>query len=155
MARATSHRYAKTLTFEVYNLYPDYVYPGRIIRVDIQVDGEPEEDKKYSQKLKFMARATLDSAHHILRFLVKKALFEDVWLSPIDSNGQRFWRGIFFGGINLNTLCRKWLLGTQTRILLWDANGNERHSQTDFGWKLYINNPLEDCRSTQRMSKIQ
>ena len=27
------------LTFEVYNLYPDVVYPGRIIRVDIQVEG--------------------------------------------------------------------------------------------------------------------
>ena len=34
------------LTFEVYNLYPDYVYPGKIIRVDIQVEGEPEEDKR-------------------------------------------------------------------------------------------------------------
>ena len=29
------------LTFQVYNLYPDYVYPGRIIRVDIQVEGAP------------------------------------------------------------------------------------------------------------------
>ena len=26
------------LTFEVYNLYPDYMYPGRIIRIDIEVD---------------------------------------------------------------------------------------------------------------------
>ena len=33
------------LTFEVYNLYPDYVYPGKIRRVDIEVTGAPEEDK--------------------------------------------------------------------------------------------------------------
>ena len=31
-------------------------------------------------------------------------------------------------------------------IQIWDAQGNERHSgQTDYGWKLYIDNPLSDC----------
>ena len=34
------------LTFEVYNLYPDVVYPGRIIRVDIQVHGDQKRRKK-------------------------------------------------------------------------------------------------------------
>ena len=34
------------LTFEVYNLYPDYVFPGKIRRVDIDVTGAPEEDKQ-------------------------------------------------------------------------------------------------------------
>ena len=34
------------LTFEVYNLWPDYVYPGRIIGIDIHVTGAPEEDKQ-------------------------------------------------------------------------------------------------------------
>ena len=34
------------LTFEVYNLWPDYVYPGRIIRINIEVTGEPESDKQ-------------------------------------------------------------------------------------------------------------
>ena len=30
-------------------------------------------------------------------------------------------------------------------ITLTDAHGNERHeSQTDFGWKLYLDNPLAD-----------
>ena len=28
------------LTFQVYNLYPDYVYPGKIKRVEITVEGE-------------------------------------------------------------------------------------------------------------------
>ena len=33
------------LTFVVYNLYPDYVYPGEVVRVDVTVEGEPEEYK--------------------------------------------------------------------------------------------------------------
>ena len=44
-------------------------------------------------------------------------------------------------------------------ITLRDAQGNERHqSQTDFGWKLYINNPLADneapvyVRNSMRLS---
>ena len=45
MEHVTFQRYAKIFTFQVYNLYPDYVYPGRIIRVDIDVQGAPEEDK--------------------------------------------------------------------------------------------------------------
>jgi len=39
------------LTFKVYNLYPDYVYPGKIIRVKIQVEGLPEEDKSVTVEL--------------------------------------------------------------------------------------------------------
>ena len=35
-------------------------------------------------------------------------------------------------------------------IRIWDAQGNERHeSQTDFGWKLYVNNPLADIEAPQ------
>ena len=38
-------RIRKDLTFQVYNLYPDVVYPGKIVRVDIKVRGAPQEDK--------------------------------------------------------------------------------------------------------------
>ena len=32
------------------------------------------------------------------------------------------------------------------QIRIWDAQGNERlTSQNDWGWKLYLNNPLADC----------
>ena len=38
------------------------------------------------------------------------------------------------------------VIGHQMPLRIWDAQGNERHgSQTDFGWKLYIDNPLADC----------
>ena len=34
----------------------------------------------------------------------------------------------------------------QIQIKIGDANGNERYaSRSDFGWQLYIDNPLADC----------
>ena len=33
------------LTFTVYNLFPDYFYPGKIIGTKVEVLGEPDEDK--------------------------------------------------------------------------------------------------------------
>ena len=48
------------------------------------------------------------------------------------------------------------------QITLRDAQRNERHeSQTDFGWKLYINNPLADdeppayVKNSMRLSSSQ
>ncbi len=138
------------LTFEVYNLYPDYVYPGKIIRVDIQVEGEPEEDKRITVEIEIHGENNLDAAHgaHIRLFSERKDCpFEDIHLSPIDSNGQSVPAGhIFRGHLTLSRYAVKgyW---TPDQIRLWDANGNERYqSQTDIGWKLYIDNPLEDCK---------
>ena len=50
------------LTFQVYNLYPDLVYPGRIIRVDIQVVGEPEADKQIMVELELHGESDFDNA---------------------------------------------------------------------------------------------
>ena len=87
------------LTFEVYNLYPDYVYPGRIIRVDIQVDGEPEEDKLITVEIEIHGESNLDTAHGAhLRLNSEKGTFEDIGFYPIDSNGQRAAAGHIFRG---------------------------------------------------------
>ena len=51
------------LTFEVYNLYPDYVYPGRIVRLDIQVEGEPEEDKQITLEIEIHSESDLNTAY--------------------------------------------------------------------------------------------
>ena len=45
------------LTFQVYNLFPDYFYPGKIIGTKVEVLGEPEEDKT----VKFTIRLKSDS----------------------------------------------------------------------------------------------
>lgn len=42
------------LTFEVYNLYPDYVFPGKIRRVDIVVEGGRRTTKESMWKLSSM-----------------------------------------------------------------------------------------------------
>ena len=53
------------LTFKVYNLYPDYVFPGKIRRVDITVSGAPEEDKTVRVEIELHALdGVLEGAKH-------------------------------------------------------------------------------------------
>ena len=137
------------LTFEVYNLYPDYVYPGRITRVDLQVEGEPKADKQITIEIEIHGESDLDTAQaSVLRIFSKKGTFFDIWLYPLDANGQ------FVGTSHVlrghKTLSRYAVDGYwgPDAITLRDAQGNERHeSQTDFGWKLYMDNPLADCEA--------
>ena len=134
------------LTFKVYNLYPDVVYPGRIIRVDIQVDGEPEEDKEITIELELHRESDFDTAQASqIRIFSKNGSFFDVWLDPIGSNGRRVNAGYILRGHH--TLSKYAANGywAPDQITLRDAQGNERHeAQTDFGWKLYVDNPLAD-----------
>ena len=48
------------LTFVVYNLYPDYVYPGQVIRVDVTVAGEPEGSKRVEIEIETHTENELD-----------------------------------------------------------------------------------------------
>ena len=134
------------LTFEVYNLYPDVVYPGRIIRVDIEIDGKPEEDKEITIELELHQENDFDTAQASqIRIFSRDGSFFDVWLDPIDSNGRRVNAGYILRGHH--TLSKYAANGywAPDQITLRDAQGNERHeSQTDFGWKLHIDNPLAD-----------
>ena len=136
------------LTFEVYNLYPDYVYPGRITRVDIQIEGEPEEDKQITVEIEIHGESDLDTARsaYIRVFSDKGTFFDLAWMSPVDANGMRVTSGhILRGQTTLSRYAASGYWGPDA-IRIWDAQGNERHeAQTDFGWKLYIDNPLADC----------
>ena len=136
------------LTFKVYNLYPDYVYPGRITRIDIQVDGAPEEDKQITVEIEIHGESKLDAAQsaYIRVFSNKGTFFDLAWMEPVDANGARVDAGHILRG--QATLSRYAADGywTPDAINIWDAQGNERHSgQIDYGWKLYIDNPLADC----------
>ena len=136
------------LTFEVYNLYPDYVYPGRITRIDIQVEGEPEEDKRITVEIEIHGESDLDAAQaaYIRVFSDKGTFFDLAWMSPVDTNGMPLDSGhILRGQATLSRYAANGYWGPDA-IRIWDAHGNERHeAQTDFGWKLYIDNPLADC----------
>ena len=138
------------LTFEVYNLYPDYVYPGRITRIDIQVEGEPEEDKLITVEIEIHGESHLDAAHsaYIRVFSEKGTFFDLAWMSPVDANGMRVDSGhILRGQAKLSRYAANGYWQPDA-IRIWDAQGNERHeSQVDYGWKLYVNNPLADCEA--------
>ena len=82
-------RIREDLTFQVYNLYPDLVYPGRIIRVAIQVEGEPEEDKRITIELEIHQSGDQDGAQASwLRVISPKETFFDIWVYPVDENGR-------------------------------------------------------------------
>ena len=139
-------RIREDLTFQVYNLYPDLVYPGRIIRVDIQVAGEPEEDKKITIEIELHRENDFDAAQRVhLKIYSGKGTNFRIYLHPIDSNGQRVTAGhILRGHHTLSKHAAHGYWGLD-RIILRDVHGNARYeSQTDFGWKLYVNNPLSD-----------
>ncbi|MDE0682502.1 MAG: dockerin type I domain-containing protein [Candidatus Poribacteria bacterium] len=138
------------LTFQVYNLYPDYVYPGRITRIGIQVEGEPEEDKRITVEIEIHGESHLDAAHsaYIRVFSEKGTFFDLAWMSPVDANGMPVASGHILRG--QATLSRYAADGywAPDAIRIWDANGNERYeSQVDYGWKLYVDNPLADYKA--------
>ena len=136
------------LTFKVYNLYPDYVYPGRIIRVDIQVDGEPEEDKLITVEIEIHGESDLDTASRgFARVWSQKGTREDIHFGAIDLDGN--WTTsshILRSQFRLSRYAANGFWRPYT-IEIKDAQGNERFSgHQDFGWSLYINNPLEDLK---------
>ena len=80
-----------------------------------------------------------------LRIFSDKGTFFDVGLHSVGPGGRRIDTGhILRGQKTLSKHAAHGYWGPD-QISLRDAQGNERHeSQTDFGWKLYLNNPLAD-----------
>ena len=136
------------LTFEVYNLYPDYVYPGRIVRIDIQVEGKPDEDKLITAEIEIHSESELDTAHSAYaRVFSEKGTYFEMGFYPIDENGSQITAGHILRSYPV-TLSKYAANGywTPSQISIRDANRNERHNGiSDFGWKLYIDNTLANC----------
>ena len=138
------------LTFEVYNLYPDYVYPGKIRRVDIEVTGAPEEDKKVRIEIELHALdGELEGATKAYtRIFSEIGTSTDLYLYPVGVP-----RGatatVLSGSFTLSKYAKAgyW---SPDQIRLSDAHSNRRFGGTsDFGWRLYANNPLEDVTPPQ------
>ena len=138
------------LTFEVYNLYPDYVYPGKIRRVDIEVTGAPEEDKKVRIEIELHALdGELEGATKAYtRIFSEIGTFTDLYLHPVGvPRGQT--GTVLSGSFTLSKYVKAgyW---SPDQIRLSDAHSNKRFGGTsDFGWRLYVNNPLEDVTPPQ------
>ena len=136
-------RIREDLTFEVYNLFPDYVFPGKIRRVDIQVTGAAEEDKtvRIEVELHALDKVLEGAEHAFMRIVSEIGTFKDVYLYPI---GDASTGTVLAGGFTLSKFAKAgYWFPNQVRIR--DPAGNERFERgDDFGWSLYVNNPLED-----------
>lgn len=140
-------RIREDLTFEVYNLYPDYIYPGQIIRVDIRVDGEPKEDKLVTVEIEIYGESNFDTAQslYVRIFSGIANTFFDIRLSAIDAHGNHLPKGHIFRGQETVSKYAKQGYWAPENITLEDNNNQQRHqNKRTFGWQLYIDNPLED-----------
>lgn len=143
-------RIREDLTFEVYNLFPDYVHPGKIRRVDIAVEGGSHDDKVVTVDLELHALdADKEGALRAqTRLSSPLGTWIDLWLYAVDEYGD------YLGGGETSTLLRGELtLGKYAKagywlpkqFTLWDSAGNERYqSPSSFGWRMYLDNALED-----------
>ena len=131
------------LTFEVYNLFPDYVFPGKIRRVDIQVTGAAEEDKdvRIEVELHALDKVLEGAENAFMRVVSEIGTYKDVFLYP---EGDARTGTVLSGGFTLSKFAKAgyWF---PNQVQIRDPAGNERFERgDDFGWSLYVNNPLED-----------
>ena len=134
-------RIREDLTFEVYNLYPDYIYPGQIIRVDIRVDGEPEEDKLVTVEIEIYGESEFDTARslYVRIFSGIENTFFDIRLQAIDEYGNHLSEGHIFRGQETVSKYAKQGYWAPENISLEDSNKQQRHqNKRTFGWQLYI-----------------
>jgi len=130
------------LTFQVFNLFPDFVYPGKIIRVDITVSGAPTEDKLCTVEILLNAQpGVFDGAQHAyFRLFSEIGTYFDQYLMPTNSPDNSILSGSFT--ISKYAKAGLWV---PNQITLKDNAGNQRFAGTnDFGWSMYLDNSLED-----------
>ncbi len=136
------------VTFTVYNLFPDYVYPGKIETVEITAEGGPEEDKKITVILHLNRQTGSDfekASRAYARVFSEIDTFEEINFKPVDENGNKIESSyILKSEFELSKHAKNgyW---NPVQIEITDGTGNKRYERTNhFGWKLYINNALED-----------
>lgn len=134
------------LTFEVLNLFPTYDYPGKIRRTSVVVTGAPEEDKVLHIEIE--VEPSESPAAHIYGRLFSSssveypsAVWVDFYLHPAADSDDN---SLFVGTVHLSKHVRSgyWYL---PNVTITDQRGLQRwESSLLYGWKCYINNPLED-----------
>lgn len=133
----------ENLTFKVYNLYPDYVFPGKVKKLLVSVSGAPIEDKTVTVEIQLHALdKVLEGAKWArMRIFSTADTFFDLYLNP--QNGENLdttLRGTF----TLSKYAKAGYWKT-SQLVLSDEVGNLRmEGANDFGWRMYVNNPNED-----------
>lgn len=134
------------LTFTVYNLYPDYTYPGKIIGAEIEVLGAPDEDKIVKLKLTLESNdIQFDGASQAqLRFVSNVGTYRDMWLNA--QNGDI--DSVLVGQTTFSKHDKNGYWVLSGNIDVRDKVGNSRfENHSTIGLKLFINSPLEDFKS--------
>jgi hypothetical protein len=143
------------LTFEVLNLNPDYDYPGKIKRLDVKVEGAPNEDKLVTIEFELNHLDGFeDGASHAFTRITsptfvdengeKRSQFVDLHLDPVDGNPY-----VLRGARPVSKYSKTgyWTAGD---IVVSDLQGNQRfEGRNDYVWNMYVNNPLEDLEAPQ------
>ena len=135
------------LTFEVYNLFPDYTYPGKVKSIDIQVDGAPDEDKTLKIRVELHALDTQEetAANLLVRIASDIGTFFDMYLHPVDENGNRIRQGLRLVGTKRISKYSKAGYWYPVQIRLRDDAGNLRYQRDNtFDMKVFVDNPRED-----------
>ena len=135
------------LTFEVYNLFPDYVYPGKIKRVDLQVEGERKEDKKLTLEVELHALDTVEeSASQVyLRIVSDVGTYFDMFLHPIDEDGTEVEQSVLLRGSVQIPKFSKAGYWYPHQLRIDDNAGNARYQrENSVQMKIFVDNPLED-----------
>lgn len=130
------------LTFMVYNLFPDYTYPGKVKKVQVNVSGEPDQDKEVTIRLTLHSvNLEMDgAAGAYIRFASTTGTIHDIGFSPENDGLDSVLTGTTL--FNKHEKSGYW---TMASLTLWDRVGNERYENTStVGMKLFIENPLED-----------
>jgi hypothetical protein len=138
------------LTFEVYNLAPDYLYPGKIDTILIKESGSPFENKSATITLSLHDDGTFSGAKsYYLRLLSPSTKqFVDVSGAAVDSKGLTL-----RGTATLSRYSESGYWFTN-QIVLADGAGNERYEgPNDYALRLFLDNPLEDLEKPTFVAK--
>jgi hypothetical protein len=133
----------ENLTFEVYNIYPDYVFPGKVKRLMVSVTGEPNVDKTVTVEIQLHTLdKDLEGANWArMRIYSTANTYFDLYLNPV--NGEALDSNLR-GVTQLSKYAKKGLWQTD-QLVISDQVGNLRMEMAnDFGWRMYVNNPQED-----------
>ena len=138
------------LTFTVYNLYPDYTFPGKIIELDLKVEGGPEEDKVVTMEITLESNdPSIDGASvAYTRFNSSIGTNFDIRLFPKNGSVD----SVLIGTSTLSKLSKSgyWNMSS---ISITDQVGNKRYENTStVGAKLFIENPNEDITPPEFIS---
>ena len=138
------------LTFEVLNLFPDYDFPGKIRKITVEAKGNPSEDKRVTITIELTnQKGVQDGAKQAdMRLHSPQKTFKDVRLQPVNGDNHRLQ-----GNVTIPHNAKKGYWKVEN-IRIQDMAGNERfEGAVDFGFKLYINNGVEDRIAPQYVAQ--